>query len=65
MEKISNEILAQLKETLIGKKVKIRGIAGDCSFIGYNEWLPSWDLQITIGRMPIPNIKITEIKVLN
>lgn len=64
MEKISDIILKQLEEMLIGKRVKTKGVSGICSFIGYNECLPRWDLQITIGRMPISNVIVKDIILL-
>lgn len=80
MERIDQITINQIRETLIGKKVtieipdkvfsKIKGysnttnIVGICNFFGYNEFLPEWDLQITIDRTPYNNIKLNEIKII-
>lgn len=64
MEKIETTIIEQLRQDLIGKRVKVKGVSGVCNFFGYNDFLPNWQLQITIDRMPIPRIKISDIKIL-
>jgi hypothetical protein len=80
MDRIDQTIIEQMRETLIGKKVsvnipdrvfsRIKGysnttnIVGVCNFFGYNEFIPGWDLQITIDRTPINNIKINEIEII-
>lgn len=39
-------------------------VAGICKFIGHNPHLPSWELQITIERMPIPNVDEKTIELI-
>lgn len=66
--KIPDNIIQQLKSDLIGKRVQITNkkidVVGICNFIGYNEYLPNWNLCITIDRLPIDNIKLTDIKII-
>lgn len=40
-------------------------IAGICMFIGYNHFLPEWDLQITVDRHPVNNIELSQISLTN
>lgn len=56
-------------QQLLGKRVLVKTKTGDVGgimeFLGYNDMFPSWGLQITIGRMPIQNISLSDIKVLD
>lgn len=55
-------------ERFLGKRVSLvhkgKIICGELTFLGLNEFLPSWNIQATIGRMPIRDIDITKLKVL-
>lgn len=66
--RIPDHIIQQLKSDLIGKRVEITkknvNVVGICNFIGYNEFLSSWNLQVTINRLPIDNVELTDIKVI-
>lgn len=37
---------------------------GQVDFIGYNSYLPSWDLQVTLNRTPISNVDVKSIRKL-
>ena len=63
-ERISEETLDELRKQILGKKIEVRDNGGICEYFGYNKYLPTYGLQVTIGRMPITNLKLTEIKVL-
>ena len=56
-------------QQLLGKRVLVKTktgeVGGIMEFLGYNNWFPSWGLQITIGRLPIQNISLSDIKVLD
>jgi hypothetical protein len=57
-----------LKNQFLGKKISLldsKGIrwVGKCEFIGPNPFIPSWELQVTIGRTPITNVQIKSIKI--
>ena len=57
-------------QTLIGKRVLIKTdkgveVGGILEFLGYNEHMPTWGLQATIGRMPIQHVSLDNIKVLD
>ena len=65
----------ELQKKYLGKKIKVpidnkilntnlRYIIGNCDFIGYNEYLPSWGLQVTIDRLPISNVDVTKIELI-
>jgi len=66
--KIPNNIIQQLKSDLTGKRVRVTNkkidVVGIVTFIGYNEFLPSYNLQVTIDRLPIDNVELTDIKIL-
>lgn len=67
MEKISEDILKEIRLLFIGKKIKLEGDGGKhvglCKFIGYNKYLPSWNLQVTLNRTPISNVKLSSIEL--
>ena len=54
----------------IGKKISFQDTAGVkfegiCDTIGYNQMLPSWELQITLDdRTPISNVNFKTIKII-
>lgn len=65
---ITPDVKKILEDKFLGKRVmvktKIGKIGGICQFIGNNEYIPSFGLQITVDRMPITNIKIQEITLI-
>ena len=65
---ITPEVKKILEDKFLGKRVmvktKIGKIGGVCQFIGNNEYIPSFGLQITIDRMPITNIQIQDITLI-
>ena len=65
---ITPETKKMLEDKFLGKRVmvktKIGKIGGICHFIGNNEYIPSFGLQITVDRMPITNIKIQDITLI-
>lgn len=73
-EKIPETTIQQLREQLIGKTVSVTGqryrgrdigvIIGTCEYFGYNEVLEDWGLQITIDRMPLSNVSISQINII-
>lgn len=65
MDKLSIEELQKLRDKYLGKKVLYEGIGGICNFIGYNQFIPSWGLQITINRMPIQHVDPAKIQLMN
>jgi hypothetical protein len=65
MERIANEQITFIRETLIGKRVRARDIIGVCEFFGYNEFFPSWKLQVTIGRLPVTHLELSDIELVD
>ena len=65
---ITPDVKKILEDKFLGKRVmvktKIGKIGGVCQFIGNNEYIPSFGLQITVDRMPITNIQIQDITLL-
>jgi len=65
---ITPDVKKMLEDKFLGKRVmvktKIGKIGGVCQFIGNNEYIPSFGLQITVDRMPITNIKIKDITLI-
>jgi hypothetical protein len=65
MERIANEQITFIRETLIGKRVRARDIIGVCEFFGYNDFFPSWKLQVTIGRLPVTHLELSDIELVD
>jgi hypothetical protein len=59
--------IQQLRDTFLGKKVEVIGdggrYVGVVDFIGYNQFLPSYGFQVTLGRMPVTNVDPKSIKL--
>jgi hypothetical protein len=60
MKKLTKVEVDLLKEKFYGKRIFVDtpkgSYAGMCTFIGYNEFFPSWGFQVTIDRTPITNV---------
>jgi len=57
-------------QTLLGKWVLVKTdkgveVGGTLDFLGYNKNFPSWGLQATVSRMPIQNVSLNNIKILD
>lgn len=75
MDKVSEEEIQEARNKFIGKWVIVKdaigkttirennNIAGEITFIGYNAMFPSWGLCATVGRTPLQNIKLENIKL--
>jgi len=73
--KIPEVTISALREQLLGKRISVSGqtysgkpigdIVGKCEYFGYNQFLPSWGLQVTVDRMPISNVSLSQIKILD
>lgn len=61
----------ELQGKYLGKRIEVpmsgceKGICGICQSIGHNPHLPSWNIVVVIGRMPISNVDILTIKLLD
>lgn len=58
---IPPEQIEQMKEKFLGKRVVFKTHngkrwVGKCTFLGHNEYLPSWGFQVTIDRLPLPHV---------
>jgi len=65
MERIVEDQINFIRETLIGKRIRARDIIGVCEFFGYNEFFPSWKLQVTIGRLPVTHLELSDIELVD
>lgn len=68
-QQIPEETITQFKEEIMGKRVQVwtektGKVTGICAFFGYNRHFPSWGLQITLDRMPITNVELKNIKIV-
>ena len=65
-ERISDEVMDTFKQQILGKKIRVKtkDVEGICEYFGYNPNFPSWKIQVTIGRMPITHLKISDIELL-
>ena len=68
MKQLNQQTLDLLKEQFLGKRILVKtkdgNFVGLCSFIGHNEFFPSFGLQATVDRTPITNIEIKNIKLV-
>lgn len=68
MKKISKEQIGELKDKFIGKRISVKGdggrFVGTCDFLGFS-YFKSWGFQVTIDRMPVSNVKIESIHLVN
>ena len=68
MTQLNQQTLDILKDQFLGKKLSIKTIKGNfvgkCTFIGPNEFFPSFGLQITLDRTPVTNVEIKNIKLV-
>lgn len=67
--RLSEQEISDLQNKFLHKRISVEGgdgqvWIGKCKFLGYNKYLPSWDLQITIDRTPISNVKLSSIKLM-
>jgi hypothetical protein len=65
---IPQEQIEKMKEQFIGKRISVEtkdgiGWVGNCEFIGYNKYLPSWGFQVTLDRTPIQYVIPESIKL--
>jgi hypothetical protein len=67
MKTLREEQIKELKDKFIGKYISVIGdggrFVGTCDFLGYSHF-ESWGLQVTIDRMPVSNVKIKSIHLV-
>jgi hypothetical protein len=68
MNKIPREVIEAYQEEFMGKKIQFTDekgerFVGTCQYLDYNPIFPTWNLQITIDRMPVKNVKLSTIKL--
>ncbi len=66
---IPEEIIENLRKSILGKRVEVKTsdihIVGICQFFGYNPYLPLWGLQVTVNRTPVTNLELSQIKLVD
>ena len=69
MKKLDQTTIAQMRDKFRGKRISVIGddgrYVGTCDFLGYNQFFESWGLQVTIDRMPVSNVKIKSIHLVD
>lgn len=68
MKKLSYEELQSMTDKFLNKKISLvdrngKTWIGNCQFLGYNRYMESWGLQVTLDRTPITHINSTSIKL--
>lgn len=68
-QKMTQQEINDLKRRFQGERVSLidgkgEKWVGQVNFIGYNPYLPSWDLQVTLDRTPISNVDVKSIRKL-
>ena len=68
MEKLDQATITQMRDKFIGKRISVIGDGGrsigTCDFLGYSHF-ESWGFQVTIDRMPVSNVKINSIHLVD
>lgn len=68
MKLLDQGTIDKMRDKFIGKRISVIGdsgkIIGNCELLGYNEFFPSWGFQVTIDRMPISNVKINSVHLV-
>jgi hypothetical protein len=76
--KLTEQQIQQLQNKYIGKIIRIPYInttgfgiikkddyiQGICSFIGYNKFIPNWNLQVNINRTPVSDVDYLKIIIV-
>lgn len=68
-QRISEEAIQKMRSEFMGKRIAFKTMSGDswvgrCEFLGYNQFLPSWEFQVTIDRMPCSHVNPHTIKLV-
>lgn len=72
---MTQEFIKELQDKFLGKRIRVPWnsaysyrdsdtVTGICTFIGINEHFPSWNLQVTVDRLPLTNVDHTKIELL-
>lgn len=72
-KRLSKDKLQSLRQKFMGKRVRIKNykfvygdvsdVVGVVTFLGYNRFFPSWNLQVTVNRLPLQNISLDQIEL--
>lgn len=69
MTKLTDGELQLLRDKFLNKKISVvdgkgETWVGECRFLGYNPYMKSWGLQVTMDRTPITHIDPSSIKLV-
>ena len=69
MKRISDQEQQDLKDKFLNQRISVmdnkgKMWVGKCDFIGYNEFFPSFNFQVTIDRTPVTNVIIDSIHIV-
>lgn len=67
MERIDKNQIEIVRNKFIGKKIEFKNESGErfvgvCQYLDYNPNFPTWGLQVTVDRLPVPHVKFNTIK---
>jgi hypothetical protein len=68
MEKIPRNIIELYQKEFMDKKIQFTDESGErfvgtCQYLDYNPNFPTWNLQVTVDRRPVKNVKLSTIKL--
>jgi hypothetical protein len=68
MEKIPQDVIKLYQKEFIDKKIQFTDelgekFVGTCQYLDYNPNFPTWNLQVTVDRRPVKNVKLSTIKL--
>jgi hypothetical protein len=68
MTQLDQQTILKLQEQFLGKRISVENnegrYIGTCQFIGPNKFFPLFELQVTIDRTPVTNVKIKSIYLM-
>lgn len=68
MEKIPQDVIRLYQQEFMDKKIQFTDelgekFVGTCQYLDYNLNFPTWNLQVTVDRRPVKNVKLSTIKL--
>lgn len=68
-QRISEEAIQKMRSEFMNKRISFETMSGErwvgnCQFLGYNQFLPTWEFQITIDRTPCSHVRPETISLM-
>jgi hypothetical protein len=68
MKRLDQTTIDKMRSDFIGKRISVTSdkgtVVGICNALGYNEFFSSWGFQVTISRMPVSNVRINSVHLV-